>query len=1152
MREGEGALRREAETVLGAGHQADVDELGVGDVQTSEHLLELDPLERSPGKVEGNDAAGHAKEQQRRWADDGVHDALGAKVAELRGGEVGTADGVLAPGAQHMDQQLDEVLVENETRLQELPDGGGKVAAGVGQPPLGDAERHELRREQDVRLGLHPLEDEERLDAQPLQLRHILLEDANVGRREAATDLAERVADSLERAEEVHRVDADAHTAQHAEVALAQQPLLAQVSLEAERLDGRQVRVDLVERRAGLGKVLEHVAATAGENGVGGGDAVRRAGDLSKDNGLHEARRGEQKSAVDGTPRSGDYLTSTAHGGVRGNLSVDELELGVAERLLDERTLLAGPVEALDESGAHAADGGFDRIAGQNVVEQDVGARVDVPVVLLHEEVRELAWRHGGVDETLVDGRGDALLERLRDETEAVHLVLGLGVALGGRLLHNGLGEADDGVRNLHLEVAVETAKVVEGTVEVELARAQHDVLAALLDASPYGGVAAVDAAQALNHARQLRGVERLDGDLENRLGGEEAREHAENLGAVGVVGRGDGHGLVGAEVNAGDEHPVASGDGAELDASPDFAELHVLVVVKRVRLAEHLDALPLADRPGHHPAEYVKGVGVQPVVVLDYVDHELGVWVAVLNARAYRGAAVAGVKGVQLQGARVRGRGDVLHDEVHEGAGVAKEGAENLLENLGGLHAIVAGAQSDAELLENGRELLALVGGHVGKDLVEGLQHEGDEGALKRDFLHVALRVLSSGGFVAGELLSGGVVEGVAPERPGNAGHLGVGRVEGGEGFEGEEDAVLGRGEEHVAAERAQRHGVLLHEGAGLGDELVEVCDGVADLELDGAGAAHEHVDDDDAAVADALGVGELVDEVDVPGGVEDVEEVRLVLDGPAARVARLVLEDERYRGGLDGHLARLLVQPRVRVAHEARVEALRGVGVGEAAVVDEPVHQGGLPVVEVAADADVADELRLLHERGHEVEAEAVARQSLLQNVEALGADVLVQALDVAHALDAGFVRLHDGLVDGLGVLVLDEHLDVLERRPFLGVRIVLDDVGGAEARHAFCRLTCVDARVGVDSALDSLVEHGSDVVSKLVVDLLVHFAGWAIRKMSDSDEIPSAASPQGLDAGANGAGSRARRPDYGYLVSRMWIRWSGAHTSRCRLLF
>ncbi|GBE61511.1 phosphatidylinositol 4-phosphate 5-kinase 1, putative [Babesia ovata] len=233
----------------------------------------------------------------------------------------------------------------------------------------------------------------------------------------------------------------------------------------------------------------------------------------------------------------------------------------------------------------------------------------------------------------------------------------------------------------------------------------------------------------------------------------------------------------------------------------------------------------------------------------------------------------------------------------------------------------------------------------------------------------------------------------------------------------------------------------------------------------------------------------------------VKYVEEIRFVFHSPVPRRSSLALEHQRDRRGLDRHLACLLVEARVSVPYEAGVEPLCSVWIGEPAVVDEPI----------AADAYVAYELRLAHQRGHEAEAEPVPRQPFLEDVEALRADILVQALDVAYTLDACLLRFHNGLLDGLGVFVLDEDLHILEWRLLHGPGIVFHDVSGAEARYRFCSLGVIGGPVGVDPTAEILVKDGTDVVPKLIIQLLVHSEPSEVRKRSDSAEIPKKPSPQ-----------------------------------------
>ena len=162
---------------------------------------------------------------------------------------------------------------------------------------------------------------------------------------------------------------------------------------------------------------------------------------------------------------------------------------------------------------------------------------------------------------------------------------------------------------------------------------------------------------------------------------------------------------------------------------------------------------------------------------------------------------------------------------------------------------------------------------------------------------------------------------------------------------------AGLGRDPEHVVA-RPEQLVDLARDALGLGagqvdlvqrrDQLQAGVDrqvGVGDrLRLHALG----RVDQEQRAVAGRERAGDLVGEVDVPGGVDQVEAVELAVLGGVLHADRL---------GLDRDAALAL--------EVHRVEQLRAVvaGVDRAGDLEDAIGQRRLPMVDVGDDREVAD---------------------------------------------------------------------------------------------------------------------------------------------------------------------------------------------------
>mmetsp|Transcript_111213 Transcript_111213/g.295559 ORF Transcript_111213/g.295559 Transcript_111213/m.295559 type:complete len:314 (+) Transcript_111213:152-1093(+) len=216
----------------------------------------------------------------------------------------------------------------------------------------------------------------------------------------------------------------------------------AEVRLKAEGLHGRQVRVHHVHGATRLRQVAHHVPTAPGEHVVDGGHAVRGALNLRELNRLHEPGRGQEEGGVGHAPRGRDDLAAATHGTVLGERRVEDLELHAPDPLVAERTLLAGPLEALDKALLRLRQHALVHFAWQRVVHQHVGTiglraegpdgpcSEQVPIVVLGEEVADSPIVPIDLHFALLDILADTLLKRLSNHVELVLLVGRLREAL--------------------------------------------------------------------------------------------------------------------------------------------------------------------------------------------------------------------------------------------------------------------------------------------------------------------------------------------------------------------------------------------------------------------------------------------------------------------------------------------------------------------------------------------------------------------------------------------------------------------------------------------------------------------------------------------------------------------------------------------------
>ena len=121
--------------------------------------------------------------------------------------------------------------------------------------------------------------------------------------------------------------------------------------------------------------------------------------------------------------------------------------------------------------------------------------------------------------------------------------------------------------------------------------------------------------------------------------------------------------------------------------------------------------------------------------------------------------------------------------------------------------------------------------------------------------------------------------------------------------------------------------------------------------------------VDDDESAVSDTEGGSDFSGEVDVPGGVDEVDKVGLDF----FLVSDVGLEVERYTGRLDGDTTLLFVGAGVGGTHISSLVTGNDTGFG-----DEGVCEGRLAVIDVGDDGHVTDLIRFTHDFSNLVNCE------------------------------------------------------------------------------------------------------------------------------------------------------------------------------------
>mmetsp|Transcript_43120 Transcript_43120/g.107915 ORF Transcript_43120/g.107915 Transcript_43120/m.107915 type:complete len:423 (-) Transcript_43120:1309-2577(-) len=415
-----------------------------------------------------------------------------------------------------------------------------------------------------------------------------------------------------------------------------------EICLEAKGIDDGKVCLDVVKGRPGLWDVSSHVTPTPGKDRVDGRDAVGGGLDLDIVDRLHQARRRHQERRVGHAAGRGDDLASppvhwrSIHG------SVQNLELAVPDGFVAQRPLARPPLKPLHHTVLDVTQQLLVHLARQGVIHEDVGAvglgaegpdaacGKNVPVVLLLEEGGLALAVPRRADQPCLDILSKPLLQRFTDESDLVPLVGRLRKALEGRCLDDCLAKGDRGVRRLDLNLRVHLAEVVHDAVEEELPRPEDQVLPRLLHLGRQEREGLVDFAEPVEHLGQLRGVEGLEGELDDGPRGVlEGPKDALLVDAHAIVH--DRRRLDNRVVNATyqDEHTgrgLGDGDPVSALVEPQIGhglDSHILIVVQRVPLPEHAHQVPHLDRAAHHPPKRVKRRTVGLVVELDNLHGE-------------------------------------------------------------------------------------------------------------------------------------------------------------------------------------------------------------------------------------------------------------------------------------------------------------------------------------------------------------------------------------------------------------------------------------------------------------------------------------------------------------------------------------------------
>jgi hypothetical protein len=754
----------------------------------------------------------------------------------------------------------------------------------------------------------------------------------------------------------------------------------AQVSSEAERLVYGKVSLDGVKRSSGALLLSEDVSTSSVKNTVDASHGVLGALNLDQVHGLQKTGLSSELSGVHGTTAGGDDLVTTTVNGISVKSHIKDVVSAATHVLLGEDTLLGDPSKG---SSTRVLD--FVKVLNSlSSVHQKIGSdilRAEAPdtatIVLVDLEVglkslgTDLEVVAGG-DGSLLNGVSESIWEGLSLHVDAVVLVGRLGEDNLRRLSVDSLTVRDDRVRSVQRDSA-ELLEILQANLQVKLTGTSDDVLTRLFGDALDARVRLGQAAETLNQLREIGGVLGLDSHTHD---GGDAELH--DLEVVGNLRSGDSSGLdeVLIDTDKGDGVTAwavingLSGSSHHEYGTLDGLDDEIVLLARDVVGAHDSDLLSSADSSREDTSESVEASLVGGGNHLGNVQHKGAVGIAVAN-----GVGALIIVGSLVQGGHTvllslnRGR-KVEDHHLKKGVGSRQEFAhDGLEENLSGEVTLV-GSKVD---LKGGDHLLVL----GGLSVHDGLEQQVD--GVHDELAESTLEGLASGrGGLLGPLLAGGVKEVVSPELLHQLvlGNTELGSVHVSKATESESPAVKTRSEGNGSL-MGEHLNITEHLVIVGGDDDVHRLDSsleglvsVLSLELelkksavhlvnhnDGLDALTEgltqnglglHADtfdainDDKGTISHTEGGSHLRGEVDVSGGIDQVDQETGV--GGSSRdlvLGHLVVEGDT--SGLDGNATVLFVLASVGVT------GLTSLGSSDdTSLADQGISEGRFAVVD------------------------------------------------------------------------------------------------------------------------------------------------------------------------------------------------------------
>jgi hypothetical protein len=485
------------------------------------------------------------------------------------------------------------------------------------------------------------------------------------------------------------------------------------------------------------------VTTTAGKHTVDTTHSLLGYLDLDQVDGLLQSRVGKKSSGVHDTAGGGDNLTTTTMDSISVEGNIHDVEADGTHGLLSNGTFLCGPLET-------GNDGILDFVQVLNslgLVNEQVGTSGlgtkapnltgvgDIPAVLVSQDTGTSLEIVTRTNLSGLNGLGDLLVQRLRNNVQTVVLVGRLGKSLDAGSSNNGLAVLHNGVGDTERDTSVVLLEILQANLQMQLTGTGNNVLTGVGDESQHTRIRLGKTLQTLNELGQILGVLDLDGSLHDGGDGE-----LHDLQVVGSLVCGEGTRL---EQELIDTDKTKNVTGRHIlngldetthheNGTLDSLDEQVLLLSRGVVGTLDTDLETRLDGTREDTTESVETTLVGSGHHLGDVQHEGTVGIAVTDTNGVDVVMGTLVEGLHTVALGNNGRWKMENHHLEKSIGGGEELAHDNLEELLALEITLLGSELDLKLLEESWDLVGLeVHDHV-EDAEDGVEDELVESTLE------------------------------------------------------------------------------------------------------------------------------------------------------------------------------------------------------------------------------------------------------------------------------------------------------------------------------------------------------------------------------------------------------------------------------------